>query len=564
LAATCASTNLAAAQTTLPCDVPTTGTISTPSETDEYLVTAAEGEQVSFMIIRVAPSGVNFQPETRLLRSDGTPVPNGDWSDAPGRDCGPLHASESPYRLQVRDLNRDDTGTYRVHLQRLTATQACEATPLVCDVPLNDTISDPTDTDLLTFAAAEGEHIGVILRPLSGGSSFLPEARLLRADGTPAAGGDGHWDYLRVRDYGPLHTAESPYRLEMRDMLHDDVGNYSVHMQRLTAAQACEATPLVCDALLDSTISDPTDTDLLTFSAVEGEHVSVALLSGPGSGSNFFPVSRLLRADGAPATTGGDWSDVVTRDYGPLHASESPYRIEVRDWGYDDTGAYRVHFQRLTAEQACEATPLVCDVPLVGVIEDPVDTDLLRAFVGDGDWIWVLVTLDDRDGYFFPRWRLLNKDGEPDWACGEWMDSEQDVCGPLSASGNPYQIEIRGWWYDSTGTYRALIWNCTTVGVRGPWDNVPGSFGLKLLTRNPVVARDGNEIGLELDLPHSADVSLVVSDVAGRRVAQPQAGPMAAGRHVVRWTRGDLAAGIYWITMRSDGFLRSTRLVIVR
>ena len=58
----------------------------------------------------------------------------------PSRDCGPLPAAGSPYRIEVADQNQDDTGTYQVTFQRLTL--SCAATTVVTIVA-----SDPTATE---------------------------------------------------------------------------------------------------------------------------------------------------------------------------------------------------------------------------------------------------------------------------------------------------------------------------------------------------------------------------------------------------------------------------------
>src|SRR2546428_459269 len=167
---------------TIVCDVPYSGKIVTKSESDTLSFTVANSEIVSIATVVTGPSGPNFNPIWRLLRGNGTVVigynPFGLY------DTGSLLASGNPYRIEIVDSNQDDTGGYRVHLQRLTAAAACEAIPLGCDVPLNGTIEDRVDTDLLSFSVANGEVVSLSLAATSPtGVNFNPYWRLLDRNG---------------------------------------------------------------------------------------------------------------------------------------------------------------------------------------------------------------------------------------------------------------------------------------------------------------------------------------------------------------------------------------------
>ena len=73
-------------------------------------------------------------------------------------DCGPLSQSGNPYRIKVEDEFRDGTGTYTVYFQRLTASAACDDTPLTRDVPVEGSIDELTDTDLFSFNVTSSEQ----------------------------------------------------------------------------------------------------------------------------------------------------------------------------------------------------------------------------------------------------------------------------------------------------------------------------------------------------------------------------------------------------------------------
>jgi len=77
------------------------------------------------------------------------------------------------------------------------------------------------------------------------------------------------------------------------------------------------------------------------------------------------------------------------------------------------------------------------------------------------------------------------------------------------------------------------------------------------------------ETTLFFDLPHAADVSLTVYDVAGRRVRRLHAGPMSAGPHDVTWDgRNELgvqvSAGVYMCRLHANDVVEQQQIVLLR
>src|SRR5439155_1327348 len=152
------------------------------------------------------------------------------------------------------------------------------------------------------------------------------------------------------------------------------------------------------------------------------------------------------------------------------------YRIEVRDQFSDGTGSYVVYLQRLTAAAACETTTIACDgspsaacdTPIAcngspSVAIDPaVESDLIRFNfdVVEGEQVDInVINGTSASGNFSVQWRLLTGAGTPAVSCGDYTDPRFGLrdCGPLPASGNPYQIEVRDQFSDGMGVYRVAI-----------------------------------------------------------------------------------------------------------
>jgi uncharacterized protein (TIGR03437 family) len=314
----------------------------------------ADGERVNITFANSTPAGPNFGVVWRLLKGDGTPASAcGDISGA-ARDCGPLPSSGNPYRIEVSDFQFNGAGAYLIHLQRLTAGAPCPLLPLDCDVTVTRALDSPVDTDLHSFSVADGERVNVTFaNSTPAGPNFGVVWRLLRGDGTPASAcGDISG---AARDCGPLPASGNPYRVEISDFQLNGAGTYLLHLQRLTAAAACDNAPLICGITSRGTIDSPIDTDLYSFSVAGGERVNVNFANTAPVGPNFGVVWRLLQGDGAPASQCGDISGAA-RDCGPLPASGNPYRVEISDFQFNGTGAYSLVVNFLTT--GCSAITL--------------------------------------------------------------------------------------------------------------------------------------------------------------------------------------------------------------
>src|SRR5439155_891195 len=248
--------------------------------------------------------------------------------------------------------------------------------------------------------------------------------------------------------------------------------------------------PIGCDAALTRSIDDPSEADRFTFNVVEGEQVDINVINGTPLSGNFSVQWRLLTGAGTPAVSCGGETDprFGLRDCGPLPASGNPYRIEVRDQFSDGTGSYVVYLQRLTAAAACETTTIACDgspsapcdTPIAcngspSVAIDPaVESELIRFNFDmvEGEHVDIhVINGTSASGNLSVAWRLLTGAGTPAVSCGGYTDprSRQFLrdCGPLPASGNPYQIEVRDQFSDGIGVYRVAIdgvLQCATCG----------------------------------------------------------------------------------------------------
>jgi len=63
------------------------------------------------------------------------------------------------------------------------------------------------------------------------------------------------------------------------------------------------------------------------------------------------------------------------------------------------------------------------------------------------------------NGEFLAQWRLLDRTGKPvESNCGNFAPELSSYeCGPLTAEGNPYRLEVGSWGEATPGTARVLV-----------------------------------------------------------------------------------------------------------
>ncbi|MFH1221025.1 MAG: C25 family cysteine peptidase [Candidatus Eisenbacteria bacterium] len=147
---------------------------------------------------------------------------------------------------------------------------------------------------------------------------------------------------------------------------------------------------------------------------------------------------------------------------------------------------------------------------------------------------------------------------------GDWTRVEFD----LSAYEGRAKIRFRfgsdqyynneGWYLDDV----AVTDDYSSVAIPNPdLKVVPTRFALQSVSPNPASSR----FSVVFDVPHRADVSVAVFDVAGRRITQVANSVFAPGRYSRPFDCSTtLAPGVYFISLRTEGFSETRKLIIVK
>ena len=69
---------------------------------------------------------------------------------------------------------------------------------------------------------------------------------------------------------------------------------------------------------------------------------------------------------------------------------------------------------------------------------------------------------------------------------------------------------------------------------------------------------------IEFILPEKAEVSLVVYDLLGNKVATLQEGPLDAGNHAISWNGNNSSAGIYVYRLQVGGVTETKKMILLK
>jgi hypothetical protein len=194
--------------------------------------------------------------------------------------------------------------------------------------------------------------------------------------------------------------------------------------------------------------------------------------------------------------------------------------------------------------------------------------------VRDGGVGMTVFWMDRRDsstiGYDVYAQHVVNRPGlavDPSWP----------VAGFVVSNAVADQLVPTGAWLGGTGV--EVTWedrrnfatngmdvyaNRLTTPVTGVGPDLPAPFELGVIAPNP--SRDGMRITFSLS--RAVNVRIEVFDLSGRHVRTIVSGMQSPGRHDVTWNgvsaeRAAVAAGVYLVSMRADGFRVTRRAMLL-
>lgn len=98
------------------------------------------------------------------------------------------------------------------------------------------------------------------------------------------------------------------------------------------------------------------------------------------------------------------------------------------------------------------------------------------------------------------------------------------------------------------------------TGITNLNTGVPGEFKLSQNYPNPF----NPSTNIEFALPKNSNVTLKIYNVSGQEVASLVNGEYAAGTYIANWNAVNMASGIYFYTIQTEGFTQTKKLLLVK
>jgi len=183
----------------------------------------------------------------------------------------------------------------------------------------------------------------------------------------------------------------------------------------------------------------------------------------------------------------------------------------------------------------------------------------------DGGETWSQLTPEG--GYYYKIYPNYFSPFPGNTPCFAWTSDWTQVAFDLSAYQGRAKIRFRfgsdqyyggeGWFIDDI----AITDDAASVPDPGGDPEAPREFALVGIDPNPVASR----AAIAFAVPRSSRVSIDVFDVTGRAVTRVANSVFAPGRYVRSLDCGAaLAPGVYFVSMRAEGFAASRKLVVLR
>ena len=317
----------------------------------------------------------------------------------------------------MRDLTGQNTGQYRIAVQRLNNPVGCTALTFGA-APTQSTITVAGEVDCFSFTGANLDDIRI--RIVNTAGAIAPVTEVVQTDGTTQCGINSAVDQTCVLDSGGSH------RILVSDASGPQIGTYRIQIQRLNNPLTCPAISLGATGSAGDIASRP-EMDCFTYNATTAGQKLRVRVAEKGASPTLFATIEVVRPNGTTVCAANGSIEVNCN----LDATGN-HRIIVRDLTGQNTGTYGVSARRLNGTASCEA--LIEAASVIRPITEAAEQDCY-AFTGQAGETYS-VELGGLSG-FDPSIEVLRPDGTT-------------VCGPADAT-------LESCAFDTTGTHQVIV-----------------------------------------------------------------------------------------------------------
>jgi YD repeat-containing protein len=297
------------------------GSIDSLREMDAYTFTVSANDVVTIGARKISGG---LTPYLELYNPSGGWI----WRGSPPW-TGNL-TTAGTYKVLIRDSSYGNTGSYVVYWQRWN--NPC-ASALSCGQMTTGSIGGAADPPFLRYYSFNAlANDSVTIRATKTSGTLTPYLELYNASGTQIGTGAGQLDKAL--------TAAGIYTVVVRDQNSINTGDYVLTWLRVN--DPYNAIPMGCGQVLSGSLSTPGKIDAYTILANSGDNVVLTLTKTSGG---LDPSLELYNSSGTRvgyqySASGNEVTITQTL------STEGTYTVFASDYGNDETGSYRLKFQK--------------------------------------------------------------------------------------------------------------------------------------------------------------------------------------------------------------------------
>lgn len=377
----------------LACGQTAADTIAGAVDSDLFIFNAQAGNIVSLTFTETADIDAGFDGRYDLYSPTGVSLAG----SALGRRQFTL-TETGPHVVKIFDNSNLRRGAYALGLECITP-PSLNIKPLVCGQTVRDTIAAVVDADLFTFTAQPGNVVSITLASTQAfDASFDARYDLFSPTGQQlAAAASSRLQFTLA--------AAGAYVIKVFDNANIRRGSYALGLECIVPPST-NAKPIACGQIVADTIAATVDADLFTFTAQQGNVVSITLATTQAFDANFDARYDLFSPTGQLLA-----GSASSRQQYTLAASGT-YAIKVFDNANIRRGAYALGLECIVPPSA-NAKPIACGQIVADTIAAVVDADLFTFTAQQGNVISImLATTQAIDTGFDARYDLFSPTGQ--------------------------------------------------------------------------------------------------------------------------------------------------------
>ncbi|NJM41114.1 MAG: hypothetical protein HC853_10200 [Anaerolineae bacterium] len=284
----------------------------------EFIVYAFNGAVGDHLLLRLAETSNDLNPELRVYRPDGTLLCD-TFSYGSIAELNCLLDVVGTFTI----LLGSNVGGYRLYLQRTN--NPVYATPLAYGLTASGILTGSPEFIVYTFSGVLGDHL--LLRLLETSNDLNPELRVYRPDGTLLC---DTFSYGSIAELNCLLDVVGTFMI----LLGSNVGGYRLYLQRTNNPAA--SSPITYSGTVTGSINAPEFT-VLGFNGTAGDQLVLRIAETAG---DLNPELRVYRPDGIGLCN--TFSYGSSAELNCLLDVSGPHTILVGS----NTGDYTLHLQR--------------------------------------------------------------------------------------------------------------------------------------------------------------------------------------------------------------------------